>query len=98
MYCEGYGREDGDAGAREGSKGSDQGLIYLACNLYWETQRLALPNIPEDRTWEIVLQTGGEELKGLTEPQIEEDYVAVPPRTILVLLARTADEGGCDAV
>ncbi len=98
MYCEGYGREDGDAGAPEGSKGSDQGLIYLACNLYWETQRLALPNIPEDRTWEIVLQTGGEELKGLTEPQIEEDYVAVPSRTILVLLARTADEGGCDAV
>lgn len=102
MYCEGYGQEDGGKKIPEGSERAekaDQGLIYLACNLHWETQRLALPNIPEDRTWEIVLQTGGEEeLKESMEPQIEEDYVAVPARTILVLAARTADEGGCDAV
>lgn len=90
MYYEGYGQESG----RDG-----QGFIYLACNLYWEQQRLALPNIPEEMGWSVALKTcGGEEQDEL---QFEEDHVLVPARTIAVLVA--GDEGvlqgggGCHA-
>lgn len=83
MYYEGYGQDE-----------KAQGFIYLACNLYWEPQRLALPNIPEEMRWRAVLGTcGGEEQDA---PQFEEDYVLVPARTILVLAAGEEDvlQGG----
>lgn len=85
MYCEGYGTDD----SRE------DGFLYLACNLHWETQRLALPHLPDRMRWSVVMKTCEEE-----EPQCswivqdEEEktealkYVAVPARTILVLEAR----------
>lgn len=75
MYHEGYGQEDGAA----------QGFVYLACNMYWEPQRLALPNIPEEMRWTVVLGSCGGEEQDV--PQLEEDYVLVPARTIVVLTA-----------
>lgn len=75
MYCEGYGQEGEQA----------QGFLYLACNLHWEPQRLALPHLPGRMQWTVALQTCvKEEQEG---PWFEEDYVLVPPRTILVLEA-----------
>lgn len=77
MYCEGYGQEGGEA----------QGFLYLACNMHWESQRLALPRLPNKMDWTVVLKTCGEE----EEPKREEDYVLVPPRSIAVLAADTED-------
>ncbi len=75
LYCEGYGQEDSRT----------QDFLYLAYNLHWEPQRLALPHLPGKMQWAVVLKTcTAQEQKG---PWFEEDYVLVPARTILVLAA-----------
>lgn len=74
------------------------GFIYLACNMYWEQQRLALPNIPGEMEWAVALKTCGDEEQD--ELQFEEDYVLVPARTIAVLVAgeeEVLQGGGCHA-
>lgn len=103
MYCEGYG----------GEEGREPGFLYLACNLHWETQRLALPHLPERMRWGVVMKTCEEEDPGnswIVQDEEEKTealkYVAVPARTILVLEAREKEElpesvkekgGGMDA-
>lgn len=85
MYCEGYGTDE----SRE------DGFLYLACNMHWETQRLALPYLPERMRWSVVMKTCEEEeprcswvVKDEEEKKEALKYVAVPARTILVLEAR----------
>ena len=73
MYCEGYGQKDSQP----------QGFLYLACNLHWEQQRLALPHLPGKMQWTVALKTCTDEEQ--KESWFEEDYVVVPARTILIL-------------
>lgn len=75
MYCEGYGSEDGKA----------KGFLYLACNLHWESQRLALPHLPDKMVWTVALKTCVEEEQ--EKPRFEDDFVLVPARTIVALCA-----------
>lgn len=75
MYCEGYGSEGDQA----------QGFLYLACNLHWESQRLALPHLPDKMVWTVALKTCVEEEQ--EKPQFEDDFVLVPARTIVALCA-----------
>lgn len=75
MYCEGYGSEDGQ----------EKGFLYLAFNLHWEPQRLALPHLPAQMNWTVALKTCLEEEP--EEPRLEEDFVLVPARAIVALLA-----------
>lgn len=92
MYCEGYGQEDG----------GEQGFLYLAFNMHWEIQQLALPRLPEQMEWAVILKTcdgigqdvmwiarDEEEMPGMAETL---KYVSVPARTILVLAAREKSE------
>ena len=67
MYC---GRE----------KGEDT-YLYLAFNLHWEEQELALPYLPEGMEWRTVLCTGPEECEG----KIRRRSVKLPGRTVAVL-------------
>ena len=66
MYC---GREDGE-----------DSWIYLAFNLHWDPQSLALPYLPEGVNWKIVLSSA---------PEIQEETalrsLEVPGRTVMIL-------------
>ncbi len=91
MYCEGYGKE-------EAADSTDPGFLYLAFNMHWEIQELALPHLPEQMEWRVVMKTCGEEWEELAWiPQDEAEappapeqlkFLPVPARTILVLEAR----------
>lgn len=67
MYC---GRENGE-----------DTYLYLAFNLHWEEQELALPYLPEGMEWRTVLCTGPEECEG----KIRRRSVKLPGRTAAVL-------------
>lgn len=77
MYAEHYGRE------------KLSGFLYVAYNFHWEPRELALPNLPEEACWSIVLDTGCPQ--GFLEepvPLEKQKTVTVQPRTILVLLGK----------
>lgn len=84
MYYEGYGQDDG----------SPSGFLYLACNLHWKRQRLALPHLPDGMQWRVALKScgdGGPERTWIAEDETEMlKYVLVPARTILVLSGEPA--------
>ncbi len=67
MYC---GRENGE-----------DTYLYLAFNLHWEEQELALPYLPEGMEWRTVLSTGTEAETGGNCRR----SVKLPGRTVLVL-------------
>lgn len=82
MYCCAYGEEK-----------PEEKFLYLAYNLYWEEKEFALPKLPEDDAWQVLLDTSGamETAAGETEDGAAAEQprtVTVPPRTILVLAGK----------
>ncbi|MFI3211766.1 MAG: alpha-amylase family glycosyl hydrolase [Eubacteriales bacterium] len=54
-------------------------FLYIAYNMHWEKHELALPKLPADMTWKILLQTSQE------KTTIEPKSILVAPRTVTVL-------------
>lgn len=74
MYCEKYVRDD-----------SRDGLIYVAYNLHWETHCMALPDIPENNSWQTAFSTSNQQCV------IEGREFIAAPRSITVLTGSIKD-------
>lgn len=81
MYCGAYAvRPDGTL----------DNCLYLAYNMHWEEHELALPKVPDGLCWKIAADTSQE--FGFFHPGEEpglanQRKLAVPPRTVMVLIA-----------
>lgn len=61
-------------------------FIYTAFNSYWIEEQLALPKLPKDKNWHIVMRSD----KGfLEEPQVlkNQDVLLIPDRCTMLLAA-----------
>ncbi len=82
--CENYG-----AGHRD-KKNTD--LMYLAINMHWEEQELALPKLPPHRRWSRIADTSLENSFLPNEDILFDQHsVIVAPRSIQILHAVTSD-------
>lgn len=74
MYCEKYVKDD-----------SRDEVIYIAYNLHWEAHEMALPDIPDENGWKIVLSTSN----GCRD--VEERKFTAMPRSITILMGSIKD-------
>lgn len=77
MYCGRYAEQDE--------------FLYVAYNLHWEPQEMALPYLPEGMEWQKVLDTSrnvGEEAMTV----IQNKEFEIPPRSIQVLLSKKTEK------
>lgn len=58
--------------------------LYIGINMHWEGAELALPKLPEDFQWEVVLDTEKESKESI----VEEKAVVLSPRSIKVIMAK----------
>ncbi len=62
---------------------SDKELYYLAFNMHWQEQRLALPKLEKNGKWKCIINTNAEK----KEPVTESGFINVPPRSVVILRA-----------
>ena len=74
MYCGRYAPKD---------RAQEDDFFYIAMNMHWEPQRLALPDLPAGMRWEKVLDTQGDVVETQTDPLTKS--ITVPGRCIQVL-------------
>lgn len=60
--------------------------LYIGVNMFWQENTLALPNVPGNHEWEVVLDTSGEQ-EG-TWIGAEEKQISIPARTIKIIVAK----------
>lgn len=69
---------------------ADYSYLYIGFNMHWQENTLALPNIPGNHKWELLLDTSLEqEEKGIGE---DEKTISMPPRTIKIIAAKGSKE------
>lgn len=84
MYCGKYVKKN---------KRQEDDFFYIAYNLHWEGHDFAVPRLPKDRSWYVLLDTSMQEKDGIYEDN-QEQYlknqrnVVVGPRTIVVLIGK----------
>ena len=82
LYCGAYAEKE---------DGTEDDFLYVIYNFHWENREVALPNLPEGKTWEKVIDTADSSENGfLTESEENRDYkkkIEIGPRTIVVLRA-----------
>lgn len=74
MYCGTYATND---------NGEEDDIIYVAYNLHWEKHSLALPTIPNEYEWQIVMDSAGK--CSQEQLDLQERKVVVQERSIVVL-------------
>ncbi len=96
MYCGKYARRE---------DGGEDSIIYLAMNMYWMPERLALPKLPKGMRWKQILDTAEEKGDGVLMKaeehdirQTEETECTLPERSIALLVAVNGDEADGGAV
>lgn len=64
-------------------------LVYVAINMHWHNQQLAVPSVPAGYRWRVVMDTF-EEPAFLTEPELLKDqrHVFVKGRSVRILIAK----------
>ena len=64
--------------------------IYIGINMYWKEKELALPNIPGNHKWELLVDTSLEQDK----ETIEEGHktISMAPRSIKIITAKGSKE------
>lgn len=64
----------------------DEGLLYLAMNMHWESHELALPRPPKGTCWALAFSTETEKNERKTEAECGGDELIriIPPRSITV--------------
>ena len=81
ISCHGESAWLAPSGGQDRSAGlmlCDRECVYIAYNFHWETRDLALPYLPDGRTWKFVFSTSGEEAQ-------YGRAVSVPGRSIVIL-------------
>ena len=74
-----------------GTEDGKESYIYIACNLHWDPQTLALPYLPEGLTWTIAIDTDPE--AGFCDGNEEiRKEITLPERTIRVLVSRAKQD------
>ncbi len=69
---------------------ADYSYLYIGFNMHWQENTLALPNIPGNHKWELLLDTSLEqEEKGIGE---DDKTISMPPRTIKIIAAKGSKE------
>ena len=68
------------------------GFLYLAINMHWESTNLALPSLPLEGDWKVILNTGAQEEDIFIDRK--KKVIKVPPRTIVVLEAKRKEQNG----
>lgn len=71
----------------------EENFIYFICNMYWETQEFALPDLPDGFAWAMKADSHQdrvllEEAKIMDPEILTEKKIAVAPRSILILTGR----------
>lgn len=85
MYCKDY-------------SGQEREFLYIACNFHWTPHEIALPGVPEEISWNIVMRTDEEKDRGVSTKSslLKEKTIEVPSRTIIILTGKQ-DEKACGA-
>lgn len=82
LYCGEYAQK---------ADGTEDDFLYVIYNFHWENREAALPNLPEGKTWEKVIDTSNISENGfLTKSEDNKGYkkkIEIGPRTIAVLRA-----------
>lgn len=84
MFCGKYGQYG------QGREETDDSFLYLAMNMDWTVQELALPKLPKGMEWRKKLSTEEQD-----EPEKEEGkgpLIKVGPRTIAVYVSSRPDD------
>ncbi|MBR5597467.1 MAG: hypothetical protein IKW30_08685 [Lachnospiraceae bacterium] len=68
---------------------SDYTYLYIGFNMHWQDNTLALPKLPGNHKWEIMVDTSMDEKNEL---QMVENSVLMPPRTIKILKVKASKE------
>lgn len=74
--------------------GQEREFLFLAVNFHWVAHEIALPGIPGEIIWNMVMRTDQEENGGVHKA--EDKTLLVPPRTIMILKGKQ-DEKTCGA-
>ena len=79
MLCGKYARND---------EGQEDAFLYIAINMHWERHSLALPRLPKNMHWELVLTTA-EDNSLLPQEESEEsgNSCQVAPRSIALYIS-----------
>ena len=88
MYCGQYVMND--------DKKADA-YFYVAYNMHWEEQEFALPKLPVNLKWNLVIDSAAKGEVGIYSserciPERDGNHFKVPPRTIIVLIGRQAEK------
>jgi glycogen operon protein len=83
-YCGDYGKR---------ADGTTDQYLYAAYNMHGDAYTLALPKLPKQLSWHIVVDSGDTEHGGIYEPGAEPETanqreIAVEPHTVLVLVGK----------
>ena len=74
LYCGHYAKKKRD---------EDDSYFYIAYNMHWEEQTLALPDLPAGMHWEKVMDT--QDGTAVPDGKIRERYVTLPGRSVQIL-------------
>lgn len=77
LYCGDYAKKQ---------DGADD-YFYIAYNMDWRKQNFALPDIPKNRQWNKIVDTGREE-SFFDEEVVDERVLQVLPRTVVVMIGK----------
>jgi len=71
-----------------GKYAKQQEFIYIAFNMYWEEQVMALPSLETGLEWELFLRTD----KETKDVFMEERKCSVPARSVCIFVSKKADK------
>lgn len=64
--------------------------IYIGFNMHWQEKELALPNVPGNHKWELVVDTSLEQNEKIAEER--EKTIVADPRSIKIFVAKGSKE------
>ena len=76
MYCGKYAKNE---------KGKEDDFIYVAYNMHWIEHEFALPNLPKDKKWRVVIDSSTEVLDSQAKVQ---KNIKINGRSIVVLIGK----------
>lgn len=76
MYCGKYAKNE---------LGKEDDFIYIAYNMHWIEHEFALPNLPKDKKWKVIIDTSTNEEK--TKIKVQKN-IKVNGRSIVVLVGK----------
>lgn len=66
---------------------SQDDIVYLAMNAYWEEQSICLPELSQQMRWRVVADTWLESGVPAEDTYVQNNYIAIGPRSIKILTA-----------